>query len=152
MTGDEITTGSISTTSAEKRYLASRTRWWNSSGGGSHAKNTGLKGNIKVGDGGAKFRSEWADLDLENWEWMKTNKVDTATGNRWDSENGSSCGPQLGIAGGSSGHQAQAVVDAVVQQRDAGRGWIYRNKLLVLGGAIFLYVLIARLVRGGGIA
>jgi ubiquitin-conjugating enzyme E2 J2 len=152
MTSDEMTTGSVSTTSVEKKYLASRSRWWNSTGGGSHAKsNPALKGNVKAGDGGAKFRSEWSEVELENWEWMKKHRIDSTTGNRLDGDNASSCGPQLGIAG-SSGHQTQAVVDAVVQQRDAGRGWIYRNKLLVAGAAIFIYVLIARLVSGEGIA
>lgn len=152
MTSDEMTTGSVSTTQAEKKYLASRSRWWNSTGGGSNAKaSPALKGNVKAGDGGAKFRAEWPEVDAENWEWMKKNKVDSATGNRLDGENGASCGPQLGIAG-SSGHQAQAVVDAVVQQRDAGRGWIYRNQLVVVGALIFVYALIARVVSGGGIA
>ncbi|KAM4062815.1 ubiquitin-conjugating enzyme [Hirsutella rhossiliensis] len=152
MTSDEMTTGSVSTTAAEKRYLASRSRWWNSTGGGSHAKGTpAQKGNVKAGDGGAKFRTEWVDVDAENWEWMKKNKIDAATGNRLDGDNGSSCGPQLSI-GGTSSNQAQAVVDAVVQQRDAGRGWLYRNKLLVVGGLMFLYVLVARLVRGDGLA
>ncbi len=152
MTSDEMTTGSVSTNAAEKKFHASRSRWWNSTGGGSLTKNPANKGNVKVGDGGAKFRSEWAQLDAENWEWMKTHKVDSVTGNRAGGDNGASCGPQLGIAG-TSGHQAQAVVDAVVQQRDAGRGWIYRNKLVVAGAAIFIYVLIARLMSGeGGLA
>lgn len=146
MTSDEMTTGSVSSTSADRKYLASRSRWWNSTGNGTNAKgNAALKGNVKAGDGGAKFRSEWPELDLENWEWMKKHKVDPATGNRLDGEPGSSCGPQLGIAN-SSGNQAQTVVDAVVQQRDAGRGWIYRNKLLVAGAIIFIYVLIARIM------
>ncbi|KJZ71664.1 hypothetical protein HIM_08976 [Hirsutella minnesotensis 3608] len=155
MTSDEMTTGSISTTTAEKKYLASRSRWWNSTGGGSQTKGTSTqKGNVKAGDGGAKFRAEWADVDAENMAWIKTNKIDLATGNRLDGDNGSSCGPQLSIsnASGTSGNQAQAVVDAVVQQRDAGRGWLYRNKLLVVGCLIFFYVLIARLVRGDGLA
>lgn len=148
MTSDEMTTGSVSASSVERKFLASRSRWWNSTGGGSQARgNFATKGNVKAGDGGAKFRSEWPEVDLENGEWMRKNKVDAATGNRADGENGSSCGPQLGIAA-SSGNQAQAVVDAVVQQRDAGRGWLYRNKLLVAGAAIFIYVLIARLVSG----
>lgn len=152
MTSDEMTTGSVPTHAAEKKFHASRSRWWNSTGGGSLSKNPASKGNVKVGDGGAKFRSEWAQLDAENWEWMKAHKVDSVTGNRAGGENGASCGPQLGIAG-TSGHQAQAVVDAVVQQRDAGRGWIYRNKLVVAGAAIFIYVLIARLMSGeGGLA
>jgi len=149
MTGDEMTTGSVSASSAERRALAARSRWWNSTGNGTHLKNPATKGNVKAGDGGAKFRAEWPELDTENWEWMKSNKVDPATGYRLDGENGASCGPQLGIAG-TSGHQAQAVVDAVVQQRDAGRGWLSRNKLLVLGSAIFIYVLIARLLSGDG--
>ncbi|PTB69162.1 UBC-like protein [Trichoderma citrinoviride] len=148
MTSDEMTTGSVSASSAERKFLASRSRWWNSTGGGSQARgNMATKGNVKAGDGGAKFRSEWPEVDLENWEWMRKHKVDPVTGNRADGDNGSSCGPQLGIAASSS-NQAQAVVDAVVQQRDAGRGWLYRNKLLVAGAAIFIYVLIARLVSG----
>lgn len=150
MTGDEMTTGSVSASSLERRALAFRSRWWNSTGNGTHLKNPATKGNVKAGDGGAKFRAEWPELDAENWEWMKTNKVDPATGNRLDGENGSSCGPQLGIAAGTSGHQAQAVVDAVVQQRDAGRGWVSQNKLVVVGAAIFVYVLIARLLSGDG--
>ena len=60
-------------------------------------------------------------------------------------EGSASCGPQLGIAG-SSGHQAQAVVDAVVQQRDAGRGWLSSNKVIILGTLVFVYVLVARLL------
>lgn len=148
MTSDEMTTGSVSTTAIERRYLASRTRWANSTGNGSHSKaNHAQKGNIKAGDGGAKFRSEWPELDAENWEYIKKHGIDVATGERLDGDNGASCGPQLGIAGSSS-HQAQAVVDAVVQQRDAGRSWLSRNKLIVAGAIIFIYVLIARLVSG----
>lgn len=105
------------------------------------------KGNVKAGDGGAKFRAEWPEVDVENWEWMTTNKVDTVTGNRLDDDNNGSCRPQLGITG-NSGHQAQAVVDVVNQQRDASTGWIYRNKLLLAGATIFFYVLVARLVSG----
>lgn len=146
MTSDEMTTGSISSTETERKYLASRTRWWNSTGGGSHAKaNTALKGNVKAGDGGAKFRAEWPEIDAKNWEWMQEHKVDAATGGRIG---GASCGPQLGIAGGSGG-QTQAVVDAVVQRRDAGTGWLSRNRLLVIGAVIFVYVLVARLLGEG---
>ena len=31
-------------------------------------KNPALKGNVKAGDGGAKFRAEWPEVDLENRE------------------------------------------------------------------------------------
>ncbi|KAK7755110.1 Ubiquitin-conjugating enzyme E2 6 [Diatrype stigma] len=145
MTSEEMTTGSVSSTEAERKYLASRSRWWNSTGGGSNSKNPALKGNVKAGDGGAKFRGEWPEVDKENWEWMTQNKIEPATGNKIG---GTSCGPQLGIASGS-GHQTQAVVDAVVQRRDAGTGWLSRNRLLVVGGLIFVYVLIARALSEG---
>ncbi|RYP92312.1 hypothetical protein DL770_001514 [Monosporascus sp. CRB-9-2] len=142
MTSEEMTTGSVSSTEAERKYLASRSRWWNSTAGGSHVKNPAQKGNVKAGDGGAKFRAEWPEVDKENWEWMTKNKIDPATGNKIG---GASCGPQLGIAGGS-GHQTQAVVDAVVQRRDAGTGWLSSNRLLIVGGIIFVYVLVARIL------
>ncbi|VUC37861.1 unnamed protein product [Clonostachys rosea] len=130
MTGDDITTGSINASRVEREHLAFRSRWWNS-----------------TSDDGKQFRSEWPELDVENREWMKQNNVDLATGHRIGGEKESSCGPQLSV-NGSSGNQTQAVVDAVVQQRDAGRGWVYRHKLLIAGGVIFIYVLIARLLSG----
>ncbi|OHE99666.1 ubiquitin-conjugating enzyme [Colletotrichum orchidophilum] len=146
MTSEEMTTGSVSSTEVERKMLAARTKWWNSTGGGSNAKSTvATKGNVKAGDGGAKFRTEWPDVDKSNWEWMKEIKIDLATGNRTGAAAGASCGPQLGIGNGS-GHQAQAVVDAVVQQRDASRGWLNQNKLLVAGGVVFFYVLLARIL------
>lgn len=150
MTSEEMTTGSVSATETERKYHATRSRWWNSTGGGSHIKAGGpaQKGNVKAGDGGAKFKSEWPDLDKENWEWIQENNIDPATGARISSASPSSCGPQLGIAAGS-GHQTHAVVDAVMQQRDAGRGWLFRNKLVLAGMAIFVYVLIARLLGEG---
>jgi ubiquitin-conjugating enzyme E2 J2 len=159
MTSEEMTTGSVSATEAERKLHAARSRWWNSTGGGSHVKAGGpaAKGNVKAGDGGAKFRGEWPELDKENWDWMRDNKIDANTGARTGpAASGSgpagSCGPQLvGIAAGS-GHQAHAVVDAVRQQRDAGRGWLFRNKLALAGMAVFVYVLIARLVGRGNLA
>ncbi|KAH7375516.1 ubiquitin-conjugating enzyme [Plectosphaerella cucumerina] len=155
MTSEEMTTGSVSTSSAERRALAARSRWANSTGNGSHAKaNTAAgKGNVKAGDGGLKFRSEWPEVDAANWEWMREEKIDLATGNRTlppRGEGAASCGPQLGMgAAAGSAHQGRAVVDAVVQQRDAGTGWLHRNKLVVFGAAIFVYVLIARLLGNG---
>lgn len=130
--------------------LAARSRWWNSTGGGSHdSARVAQKGNIKAGDGGKKFRAEWPEEDAENWKWMRENNVDMATGQRLNAAGGNSCGPQLVAGIGGSSNQAQAVVDAVVQQREAGRGWMARNKLLVAGGVIFIYVLIARLLGEG---
>lgn len=146
MTSEEMTTGSVQGSEAERRARAATSRWWNSTGGGSHLKAGGpaLKGNVKAGDGGAKFKSEWPELDAENRAWMKEHGIDEATGCKIDT---ASCAPQLGIAAGS-GHQAHAVVDAVLQQRDAGQGFLARNKLLLVGGAIFIWVFIARLLSG----
>jgi len=151
MTSEEIATGAFSTPDADRRAMAARSRWWNSTAGGSHARAKGPapKGNVVAGDGGAKFRSEWPEVDKENWEWMKKNNVDTVTGKVVPPAGSSSCGPQLGLAGQGSGNQRQAVVDAVVQQRDAGTSWLGRNKLLVIGATIFVYVLIARIVGNG---
>lgn len=149
MTSNEITTGSISASTEERKMLAARSRWWNSTGGGSHdTARVAQKGNVKAGDGGKKFRAEWPDEDADNWKWMREHNIDMATGQRPIAP-GASCGPQLGGAIGGSSNQAQAVVDAVVQQREAGRGWMARNKLLVAGGVIFIYVLIARLLGEG---
>jgi len=165
MTSDEMTSGSTSATEAERKLLAARSRWWNSTGGGTHLRgNAGAagKGNVKAGDGGLKFKSEWPELDAENWNWIRENRINEANGCRLPAPAGSagagkggaagsSCGPQLGIpaAAGGSGHQAHAVVDAVMQQRDrAGRGWLMSNRLLLVGGIIFFYVLLARLLVG----
>ncbi|KAL2149211.1 hypothetical protein VTH82DRAFT_8559 [Thermothelomyces myriococcoides] len=152
MTSEEMTTGSVSASEAERKYLAARSRWWNSTGGGSHLKpeHGAGKGNIKAGDGGAKFRSEWPELDQENWKWMQENKIDPATGNKIVESGGPTCGPQLGIAA-KSGNQTHTVVDTVIQQRDAGQGWLFRNKLLLAGAVIFVYVLIARILGEGGL-
>lgn len=150
MTSEEMTTGSIASNTVERQYLAARSRWWNSTGNGTQASgNVATKGNVKAGDGGAKFRAEWPEVEVENREWMKQRNIDPATGHRMNGDKESSCGPQLTIAGGSS-HQTQAVVDAVVQQRDAGRGWISEHKVLIAGAVVFVYVLIARLLSGEG--
>ncbi|ROW13512.1 hypothetical protein VPNG_04412 [Cytospora leucostoma] len=149
MTSNEITTGSISASTEERKLLAARSRWWNSTGNGSHdSAKVAQKGNIKAGDGGKKFRAEWPEEDAENWKWMKENNIDTATGQRLNAA-GAPCGPQIVGAMGGSGSQVQGVVDAVVQQREAGRGWMSQHKLLVAGGVIFVYVLIARLLGDG---
>ncbi|KAM7186627.1 Ubiquitin-conjugating enzyme/RWD-like protein [Rhypophila sp. PSN 637] len=150
MTSEEMTTGSVSATETERKYHAARSRWWNSTGGGSHVNRSSgqQKNNVKAGDGGAKFKSEWAEVHEENIKWMEENKIDMSTGSRADS-GGPSCRPQLGIASASS-HQAHAVVDAVIQQRDAGQGWLFNNKLVLAGGLVFIYVLIARLLGEGG--
>jgi ubiquitin-conjugating enzyme E2 J2 len=156
MTSEEMTTGSVGASEAERKWAASRTRWWNSTGGGSYkdGKTTGAgKGNVKAGDGGAKFRAEWPELDKENWKWMKENRIDPATGSVMPepgATNPGNCG-HLGTLRRPSG--SQPVVGAVVEGGRAvgveGRSWVRRNKLLVAGAIIFTYVLIARLLGDG---
>ncbi|KAI9051301.1 hypothetical protein LZ554_005402 [Drepanopeziza brunnea f. sp. 'monogermtubi'] len=157
MTSEEMTTGSVGATDAERKWAAQRSRWWNSTGGGSHASITGKpghRGNVKAGDGGVKFRSEWEDVDKENWAWMKENKVDLATGNSVSSEKeegDKQCGPGIGGLRRPNGSQALAgaVVDGGRAVGDEGRGWARRNKLLFFGAVVFTYVLIARLLGDG---
>src|SRR4051812_15881277 len=100
MTSEEMTTGSVGATEAERKWAAGRTRWWNSTGGGSWTENGkgGQKGNIKAGDGGVKFRAEWPELDQENWKWMKDNKIDPMTGNA-AVEAGSQASPSACVPG-----------------------------------------------------
>ncbi|CAK7565222.1 MAG: Ubiquitin-conjugating enzyme E2 6 [Sporothrix epigloea] len=195
MTSEEMTTGSVRATAAERRFYAARSRWWNSTGGGSHGKANVERAQVKIGDGGANFRAEWAELDAANWAWMKKHGIDTATGqiagpstagssgtllsstsstsaakSQHSTAAGSStpasiaagsgnpsCGKQLGVPAGAgvggavaagSGTQAQAVVDAVRHGRGAGQGWLSQNKMMVVGGLVFFYVLIVRLVGG----
>jgi len=98
MTGEEMTTGSISATEQERRILAARSRWWNSTGGGSgvldpvsgivvpnRAPGAGIatggsRGGVGNGDLGRKFRDEWKDVDAENWRWLKAKGFNLASG------------------------------------------------------------------------
>ncbi|CAG8959659.1 hypothetical protein HYFRA_00001562 [Hymenoscyphus fraxineus] len=155
MTSEEMTTGSVGGTDAERRWAAGRTRWWNSTGGGTWKPDGGpvQKGNIKAGDGGQKFKAEWPDLDAENWKWMKENRIDPTTGSPAPDPNApASCGPVTGLRRPSG---SQAVVGAVVEGGRAvgeeGRSWIGRHKMLIAGSVIFFYVLIARLLGEGGL-
>jgi ubiquitin-conjugating enzyme E2 J2 len=153
MTSEEMTTGSVGASEVERKWAAGRSRWWNSTGGGSW-KGEGQKvqkGNVKAGDGGAKFRGEWPELDKENWIWMKENKIDPATGSAIVDPNETtalgSCGPGMGGLRRPSG--SVPVVGAVVEGGREGRSWIGRHKLKVAGALIFIYVLIARLLGNG---
>lgn len=87
MTSEEITAGSIRASDGERKIHAAKSRWWNSTGGGTHTKSvpgvtktTKGIGNIKVGDGGLKFRTEWPELDAENWKWMTDRNINQDTG------------------------------------------------------------------------
>ncbi|KAL4994805.1 cytochrome c/c1 heme lyase-domain-containing protein [Aspergillus recurvatus] len=159
MTSEEMTTGSVSATEAERRVLAARSRWWNSTGGGTHiSANPGVTptsrgiNNVKAGDGGLKFRTEWPELDQENWKWLKENRIDTTTGQLRPDPNASSskCSPEtsaLRRRPNGSAPGIGAVMDGGNAAREVGQTWLQRNKIWVGIGLLFGYALIARLVQ-----
>ena len=159
MTSDEMTTGSVHATDAERRWAAGRTRWWNSTGGGTSSRavpgvtaTTKGVGAVKAGDGGVKFKAEWAELDEENWKWMTANRIDLATGTALLDPNApasSSCSPETAALRrrlGGSAAGLGAVVGGGQAARDAGQSWIRRNKFMVGGLIVIGYVLLARLL------
>ncbi|PGH13709.1 hypothetical protein AJ80_06214 [Polytolypa hystricis UAMH7299] len=157
MTSEEMTTGSVSASDAERRALAARSRWWNSTGGGSHIKavagvTASIKGigNIKAGDGGLKFRTEWPELDEENWKWMKDNRIDTATGLVKADPNSApvKCSPETSAlrkrpAGSAPG--LGAVVEGGQAARNVGQSWLRRYKVWVGLVMVLGYAFLARL-------
>ena len=162
MTSDEMTTGSVHATDAERRWLARQTKWWNATGGGTAGRtapgvNPSAKGigAVKAGDGGVKFRAEWPELDEENWKWIAANKIDPVTGHVMVDANGvggGACSPEtsaLTRRPGGSAATLGAVVGGGQAARVAGQSWIRRNKLLFSGLLVIGYVLLARLLGDG---
>ncbi|EEP77750.1 ubiquitin-conjugating enzyme E2 6 [Uncinocarpus reesii 1704] len=157
MNSEEMTTGSVSASDGERKLLAARSRWWNSTGGGSHVKSvpgvtSTIKGiaNIKAGDGGKKFRAEWAELDEENWTWMKDNHIDIATGQVLPDPNAAttSCSPETSAlrrrpVGSAAG--LGAVMEGGQVARDVGQSWFRRHKVWVGVLMVLGYALLARL-------
>ncbi|KAL8725294.1 MAG: hypothetical protein Q9166_007443 [cf. Caloplaca sp. 2 TL-2023] len=170
MTSEEMTTGSVRASETERKFLAARTRWWNSTGGGSRKEKDAKTGStnkgvvattkgigaVKAGDGGVKFRAEWPELDEDNWKWMKEHGVDPATGNLIPVEDGSAakaCSKEVAaLARGpnGSGSGFGAVVGGGQALQDAGNGWLRRNKWLVIGMAAVAVVLLNRVFGEGG--
>lgn len=157
MTSEEMTMGSLSASDAERRVLAARSRWWNSTGGGTHSgsavRPTNSNKSVKAGDGGAKFRAEWQELDDENWTWMREHRVDPGTGKIMPDPNAPSasrCSPETSALrrrpnGSASG--IGTVMGGGQVARDAGHSWIRRNKIWVGLAVAFGYALLARLVN-----
>ncbi|KAK2734878.1 hypothetical protein FQN57_001441 [Myotisia sp. PD_48] len=167
MTSEEMTTGSVSASNAERKVYAARSRWWNSTGGGSHIKavagvTSTIKGiaNIKAGDGGKKFRAEWPEVDEENWEWINNNRIDPATGQILPDPNvasssalgdGSNCSPEtnaLRKRPGGSVAPLGAVMEGGQRARDVGESWFRRHKVWICFGMVLGYALFSRLIEG----
>jgi len=156
MTSEEMTTGSVSATEAERKAFASRTRWWNSTGGGSTKRTlagqpaepqtrqsggrTGF-GAIKAGDGGQRFKEHWPEEDEENWRWMETERIDPQTGRslilqQQAQKQEAAAAADKSEASATNGRRA--VADA------APPSWLSKNKWYIVAAALFAYVLAAR--------
>ena len=162
MTSDEMTTGSVRATEQERKWLSRQTRWWNSTGGGTSAKNVpGVSastkgiGAIKAGDGGVKFKNEWPEVDEENWKWMKDYRVDPVTGHVLPDPEAlkeGNCLPEASALRRRPGHSGAglgAVAAGGQAARDAGQSWVRRHRWAVCGVVVFGYVLLARLLATG---
>jgi ubiquitin-conjugating enzyme E2 J2 len=162
MTSEEMTTGSVRASEAERKLFAQRTRWWNSTGGGtkhtasSQSGGSHQAGNIRAGDGGTKFRLEWAEVDEENLKWMKEKHIDPATGlprrPAASTAQQPACSPDVSGLRRRPGTTATVVQDAAQIARDAGQGWMSRNKWKILGGVMMLYILVARVLGDGAVS
>jgi len=150
MNSDEMTTGSIGGTETERKVFASKSRWWNSTGGGSSSRtvsgvNIG-KGNgaIKAGDGGKKFRDEWKEVDEENWKWMEKNKVDPTNGRMIVINPSSTATEGQSTVGSTVG--GTTLAPAVPNGQVDAQGWLARHKWHVVFVGLFAYVVMARLI------
>lgn len=158
MNSEEMTAGSVGGTPAERKWYAARSRWWNSTGGGSASKpvpgvqaTTKGLGNIKAGDGGVKFRAEFPEEDQENWRWITQHRIDPKTGRMLPDLEGEEvqCSPETAalrrILGGS-GAGVGAVVHGGQAARNAGQGWLSTKKVWMVFGGVFLYFIAARMI------
>jgi ubiquitin-conjugating enzyme E2 J2 len=157
MNSEEMTAGSISATEKERKWHAARSRWWNSTGGGSAAKapkpgnNIGKSGpgvaNIRVGDGGVKFRFEWPDEDKENWTWIEENRIDPATGKILPDPEGEvlECSAEATRLRRILGSGSKTGLGQVA--REAGEGWFGRWKWWLMGGFV-AYLVVSRMILG----
>lgn len=157
MTSEEMTTGSVRASEHERKLFAQRTRWWNSTGGGSkqtssqqHIFNTRGIGAIKAGDGGAKFRAEWPEIDEENIKWMKEKKINQQTGLPIVAQ----CSPEVAGLRRRPQGSARGVGPVVAEAAGGviGQSWLSRNKWRLFFGAVFAYILVARMVGEGTVS
>lgn len=178
MTSEEMTTGSISATEAERKLLAQRTRWWNCSGGGSgvldrsigqvvpNTSGSGPTGRgVGWGDMGKRFRSEWPDVDHENWGLVYENRINPVTGivmpvataataagvsrnaggRGVGGVNGQETSVRRRLVPGTPSVPASTAAAGVVVKR--GESWARRHKMLVCAIVLLVYVFIIRVLE-----
>lgn len=155
MTSEEMTTGSVRASEQERKLFAHRTRWWNSTGGGSKQPSTAGSnargiGSIKAGDGGAKFRLEWPEVDEENLKWMTEKRIDPATGlpRQIQSNSHPHCSPEVAGLRRRPGASATVVQDAAQIARDAQQSVWSRHKWSIIFGSLFMYIMMTRAMDG----
>jgi ubiquitin-conjugating enzyme E2 J2 len=161
MTSEEITTGSIRATEDERKFLANQTRWWNTTGGGSSARSlngiTPRRGvdSIRTGDGGVKFRAEWPEVDEANWKSMTDRKIDPRNGLIIkESATPASCAPGADALRRTAAriNSHGGVIENAQNARNAGQGWLGRNRWAVVIGVLVVYALLARVYSEIGIS
>ena len=151
MTSDEMTTGSLGATENERKWYAARSRWWNTTGGGSAANpvkgnNSTLKGigAVKAGDGGVKFRAEWPEKDTENWEWIHRNNIDPGSGQVRQEGDNNACSPEVvALKRGPSG--SGGLADAGRAARGIGESWLWKYKYFFGFGVVVTWVALQRM-------
>nr|POF13139.1 ubiquitin-conjugating enzyme e2 6 [Quercus suber] len=162
MTSEEMTTGSVSATETERKAFAARTRWDNSTGGGSTTRTLDGKaeapssnsrgfGAIKKNSGGKAFREQWPELDEENWKWMKEHGIDPQTGRVQavaSPAQEQNCAPEVGALRRRVGSNVGlgAVVEGSQAARAASQSWARRNWMYMVISAVFAYVAVARIM------
>ena len=97
-----------------------------------------------------KFRSEFPEEDAENWTWISKHRIDPKTGRILPDPEGEEveCSPEtktLRRILGGSGTGVGAVVHGGQAARDAGQGWLSKNRLWTLAGVLLIYFMLARI-------
>lgn len=149
MTSEEMTTGSISASESQRKQLAFMSRWWNSTGGGLPIGSN--QGKIGAGDGGARFKNDWPDIDRENWTWMVNNQIDIKTG-RISLPPPKQITGDMQQAGGDLASKTGAVANSMIANNTRnlqiarnGQSWIGRNKFYVITAIVVAWVAIGRM-------
>lgn len=164
MTSEEMTTGSVSGTPAERKRLAAMTRWDNSTGHGSTTRklqsqespdssqqasqqqnsNSRGFGAIRKNAGGQAFREQWPELDMENWKWMNEQQIDPQSGRS------SLLQSPLALENDADGERSRKLPGNVgvdgKGQIPGETSWVSRNRWYLAIAALFVYVIAARVV------